>query len=142
MFFKKGLREPSLIEKLSMKIPKMLEVIFYIINGHTLAEEAALDYKEQKKELGHMDQTSSSKGHDKEYRPRPGEFEGFLDHICIFHPRESTRPETMADSRSIKRRSPKSARVTSPKLIKMSTTFSVASTRMSPRESKNSQPGR
>jgi hypothetical protein len=46
----------------------------------------------------------SSKGHDKkgksdrsvntvewphrhkEYRPRPGEFKGFLDRICIFHP--------------------------------------------------------
>jgi hypothetical protein len=23
---------------------------------------------------------------NKEYRPRPGEFEGFLDRICIFHP--------------------------------------------------------
>jgi hypothetical protein len=23
---------------------------------------------------------------NKEYRPRPGEFEGFLDFICIFHP--------------------------------------------------------
>jgi hypothetical protein len=51
-----------------------------------------------------MDQPSSSKAHDKnrkadhsvniveqprcnkEYRPRPGEFEGFLDRICIFHP--------------------------------------------------------
>jgi hypothetical protein len=51
-----------------------------------------------------MDQPSSSKAHDKnkkvdhpinivewprcnkEYRPRSGEFEGFLDRICIFHP--------------------------------------------------------
>jgi hypothetical protein len=24
--------------------------------------------------------------HNKEYRPRPGEFEDFLDRICIFHP--------------------------------------------------------
>jgi hypothetical protein len=50
-----------------------------------------------------MDQRSSSKDHNKkskahcsvnniewprcnkEYRPRPGEFEGFLDRICIFH---------------------------------------------------------
>jgi hypothetical protein len=24
--------------------------------------------------------------HNKEYRPRLGEFEGFLDWICIFHP--------------------------------------------------------
>jgi hypothetical protein len=62
-----------------------------------------LDTREQK-ESGHPDQPSSSKGHDKkrklhrfvnaverphchkEYWPRPGEFEGFLDRICIFHP--------------------------------------------------------
>jgi hypothetical protein len=55
-------------------------------------------------ELGHTDQPSSSKSqdknrkvdhsvnnveppcHNKEYQPRPGEFEGFLDRICIFHP--------------------------------------------------------
>jgi hypothetical protein len=24
--------------------------------------------------------------HNKEYWPRPGEFDGFLDQICIFHP--------------------------------------------------------
>jgi hypothetical protein len=53
-----------------------------------------------------MDQPSSSKGHDKkrkvdrsmnnverphcnkEYQPRLGEFEGFMDLTCIFHPQE------------------------------------------------------
>jgi hypothetical protein len=56
------------------------------------------------KDSGHEDQPSSSKGHDKkrkadhsinmveqprcnkEYRPRPGAFEGSLDCICIFQP--------------------------------------------------------
>jgi hypothetical protein len=64
-----------------------------------------------------MSQPGSSKGHDKkrkayhfvntvewpwrhkEYQPRSGEFEGFLDRICIFHPRESTRPSTVTDSK-------------------------------------------
>jgi hypothetical protein len=78
--------------------------MFSIPNRYALAEEATIDTKEQKKESGHPDQPSSSKGYDKkrkldhsiyavewlhhhkEYRPRPGEFEGFLDRICIFHP--------------------------------------------------------
>jgi hypothetical protein len=87
-----------------MKDPRMSEEMFYIANRYTLAEEATFDNREQKKESGHTDQLSSSKGHDKnrkpdrsinaiewshrhkEYQPRPGEFEGFLDRICIFHP--------------------------------------------------------
>jgi hypothetical protein len=79
--------------------------MFVITNKYTLAEEATLGTREQKeKESGHMEQPSSSKGHDKkrkvdhsvnvverprhnkQYRPRLGEFEGFLDHICFFHP--------------------------------------------------------
>jgi hypothetical protein len=78
--------------------------MFVITNKYTLAEEATLGTREQKEESGHMEQPSSSKGHDKkrkvdhsvnvverprhnkQYRPRLGEFEGFLDHICIFHP--------------------------------------------------------
>jgi hypothetical protein len=80
--------------------------MFTITNGYTLAEEATLNTREQKKEKdsGHADQPSSSKGHDKkrktdrsinvvewprrnkEYRRKPGEFEGLLDSICIFHP--------------------------------------------------------
>jgi hypothetical protein len=36
-----------------------------IANKFALAEEVTLDTREQKKESGHMDQHSSSKGHDK-----------------------------------------------------------------------------
>jgi hypothetical protein len=106
MFFKKGLRDLSLIHKLTMKNPRTPEEMLAIANKYTLAREVTLDTREQKneKELGHSDQPSSSKGHDKkrkagrsinnvlrlcrnkEYWPRPGEFEGFLDWICIFHP--------------------------------------------------------
>jgi hypothetical protein len=106
MFFKKGLRDLSLIHKLAMKTSRTSEAMFAIVNKYALAEEATLDIREQKKEKesGHTDQPSSYKGHDKkrktdhsinmvewpqwnkEYRPRPGEFEGFLDRICIFHP--------------------------------------------------------
>jgi hypothetical protein len=106
MFFKKGLRDPSLICKLTMKNPRTSEAMFVIANKYALAEEATLNTKEQMKEKdsGHVDQPSSSKGHDnkrkvdhsintverlqrnKEYRPRLGEFEGFLDHNYIFHP--------------------------------------------------------
>jgi hypothetical protein len=84
----------------------MSEAMFTIANKYALVEEATLDTREHKKEKesGHTDHPSSSKGHDKkrkadrsinmmewqrrnkEYWPRLGEFEGFLDRICIFHP--------------------------------------------------------
>jgi hypothetical protein len=80
--------------------------VLQIANKYTLTEEATLDTREQKKhkELVNSDQPSSSKSHDKkrkaghslnnvewsrrykEYQPLSGEFEGFLDRICIFHP--------------------------------------------------------
>jgi hypothetical protein len=50
MFFKKGLRDPSLIHKLTMKNPRISEAMFAIANKYALAEEATLDSKEQKKE--------------------------------------------------------------------------------------------
>jgi hypothetical protein len=66
MFFKKGLTDSSLIHKLSMKNPRTLEDMLAITNKYTLAEEATLDTREQKKEeLGHVFKPSSSKGHDK-----------------------------------------------------------------------------
>jgi hypothetical protein len=106
MFFKKGLRDLSLIRKLTIKNPRTSEEMFAIANKYTLVEEATLDTREQKKEKesSHLNQPSSSKGHDKKrkvdrsintvegswcnkgYRPRSGEFKGFLDCICIFHP--------------------------------------------------------
>jgi hypothetical protein len=57
MFFKKGLRDTSLILKLAMKIPRMSEEMLAIANKYALAEEATLDTKEQKKEKesGHAD---------------------------------------------------------------------------------------
>jgi hypothetical protein len=145
---------------------------FEILRCDTLAEEATLDTKEQKKESGHTDQASTSKGHDKkrkagcsinavewpwhhkEHRPRPWEFEGFLDRICIFHPRESTRPRTTTESKvsqmsfsrrpkgPIKRKSLRILRETSLRLIKRSTTSMVAPSHMSQGGSKNSQPRR
>jgi hypothetical protein len=66
MFFKKGLRDSSLIHKLTMKNPRMSEEMLAITNKYALAKET-LDTREQKKEkeLGYSDQPSSSKGHDK-----------------------------------------------------------------------------
>jgi superfamily II RNA helicase len=82
-----------------MKNPGIFEDMLAITNKYAMVEEAALDTREQKKEKesGHPDQPSSSKGHDKkrnvdrsmnnveqscrnkEYRPRPSDFEGFVD---------------------------------------------------------------
>jgi hypothetical protein len=64
MFFKKGLRDPTLIQKLTMKNPITSEVMLAITNRYALAEEVTLDTREQMKEKdsGHVDQTSSSKG--------------------------------------------------------------------------------
>jgi hypothetical protein len=43
MFLKKGLMEPSLIQKLGMKNSKASEEMFYNTNRYVLAEEATLD---------------------------------------------------------------------------------------------------
>jgi hypothetical protein len=47
-----------------MKNPRMLEHMFSIANRYALTEEVTLDTREQK-ESGHLDQPSSSKGHNK-----------------------------------------------------------------------------
>jgi hypothetical protein len=67
MFFKKGLRDPTLIRNLTMKKPRTSEAMLAITNKYALDEEPTLDTREQKKEKdsGHVDQPSSSKGHDK-----------------------------------------------------------------------------
>jgi hypothetical protein len=65
MFFRKGLRDSSLIRKLAMKNPRTSEQMLAIASKYALAEEAILDTREQKKKSGHTDQSSSSKGHDK-----------------------------------------------------------------------------
>jgi hypothetical protein len=46
MFFKKGLRDSSLIQKLTMKKPRTLEQMFSITNRYALAEEVTLDTRE------------------------------------------------------------------------------------------------
>jgi hypothetical protein len=46
MFFKKGLRDSSLIRKLTMKNPRALEQMFSIANRYALAEESTLDTRE------------------------------------------------------------------------------------------------
>jgi hypothetical protein len=119
MFFKKGLRDPSLIRKLTMKNCSMSEAMFSIANKYALPEEVTLDTREQKKEkeLGHVDQPSLSNYHDKtrkvdrsinaversrcnkKYQPKLGEFEVFMLRIYIFHPRESRIPKTVTDSK-------------------------------------------
>jgi hypothetical protein len=106
IFFKKELRDSSLIRKLAMKNPRTSAKMLAIANKHALIEEATFDTRDQKKdkELGHLDQATTSKSHDKrrkadrsvanvdwprcnkKYWPMPGEFECFLDWICIFHP--------------------------------------------------------
>jgi hypothetical protein len=66
MFFKEGLKDPSLIYNLTMKNLRTSETMFAIANKYALAEEATLDMREQKKEeWSHTDQPSSFKGHDK-----------------------------------------------------------------------------
>jgi hypothetical protein len=57
MFFKKGLRDSSLIHKLTNKNPRMSEQMLAIANKYTLTEEATLNTREQK-ESGH------AQGHD------------------------------------------------------------------------------
>jgi hypothetical protein len=83
----------------------MSEEMFAITSKYALAKEVILGTRDHKdKDLGHLDQSNTSKRHDKkrkvgrsmanverprrnkEYRPRPGEFEGFLGQIYIFHP--------------------------------------------------------
>jgi hypothetical protein len=57
MFFKKGLRDSSLIRKLTMKNPRMLEEMLAITNRYALAKEVTLETRDQKKdkELSHSD---------------------------------------------------------------------------------------
>jgi hypothetical protein len=62
LFFKKGLRDSSLIRRLIMKNLRTSEQMISITNRYALGEDATLDIREQKKESGHPDQPSSSKG--------------------------------------------------------------------------------
>jgi hypothetical protein len=46
IFFKKGLRDLSLISKLTMKNPRTSEEILVIANKYTLVEEVTLDTRD------------------------------------------------------------------------------------------------
>jgi hypothetical protein len=99
MFFKKGLKDLSLIRKLTMKNPRTSKEMLAITNKYVLAEEATIDTGDQKnKELGHSDQPSTSKSNDKKRKldrsmtnverlgcTKEYQFVGFLVRICIFH---------------------------------------------------------
>jgi hypothetical protein len=106
MFFSKGLRDSSLIHKLAMKNPMTSVEIMAIANKYALVEEVTLDTRDPKKdkESDHSDQPGTLKRNEKKrksdrssvtniewlhrkknYQPRPREFKGFLDQICIFH---------------------------------------------------------
>jgi hypothetical protein len=50
MFFKKGLRDSSLIHKLAMKIPRTSEEMLVIANKYALVEEVTLDNRDAKKD--------------------------------------------------------------------------------------------
>jgi hypothetical protein len=71
MFFKKGRRDPALICKHTMKNPRTSEAMLAIANRYALAEEVTLNTREQKKEKysGHVNQPSSSKGHNRKEKP-------------------------------------------------------------------------
>jgi hypothetical protein len=62
MFFKKGLKDSSLILKLIMTSPRMSEEMLAITNKYTLVEEVTLNPRVQKqeKQSGHAEQPSSS----------------------------------------------------------------------------------
>jgi hypothetical protein len=49
MFFKKGLRDLSLIRKLTMKNPRTSEEMLAITNKYILADEVTLDNRDSKK---------------------------------------------------------------------------------------------
>jgi hypothetical protein len=67
MFFKKGLRDSSLIRKLSMKNPRTSEEMLAIANKYALAEEATLDNRDTKKdkEPSQSDRPDPSKNNNK-----------------------------------------------------------------------------
>jgi hypothetical protein len=114
MFFKKVLRDSSLICKLIMKNSRTSKEMLAITNKYALAEKATLDNRDaMEKELSQSDWPDTSKNNDKKrksdcsvkniewphgnktkYWPWPGVFEGFLYRICIFTPRENTRLRT------------------------------------------------
>jgi hypothetical protein len=67
MFFKKGLKDSTLIHMLAIKNLSTLEEILAITNKYAMAEEATLDTKEamKDKKLSHPDWPGTSKNNGK-----------------------------------------------------------------------------
>jgi hypothetical protein len=105
MFFKKGLKDSTLICNLAMKNSKTSEDMPTIANTYAPVEEETFETRERKKDKkpSHSDQPGTSTSNDKkrkpdcsvanvewsrhnrtEYRPQLDECKGFLDGICIF----------------------------------------------------------
>jgi hypothetical protein len=128
MFFRKGLRDSSLICKLTMKNHRMSEAMFTVANKYAPVEEVTLDTIDQKKEKesGLTDRPNSSKGHDKKSQDCDG-LQGFKGEVL--------KMAKVSDQEKIL----KNPRVTSPMLIRSSTTSMVAPRHMSQGGSINSQ---
>jgi hypothetical protein len=58
MFFKKGLRDPSLIRKLAMKNSRTSEAMFDIANKYALVEEVTLNTRNRRRKRTWAMQTS------------------------------------------------------------------------------------
>jgi hypothetical protein len=71
MFFKKGLRDSSLICKLTMKNSRTFVEMLAIINKYAQAKEMTLDNRDTKKdkELSQSDWPDTSKNNDKKRKP-------------------------------------------------------------------------
>jgi hypothetical protein len=161
MFFKKGLKDSSLIQKLTMKNPRMSEEMLDITNKYALVGEATLNTREQKKE--ELVHTTIRRGKrivpstwwngrkTRSIYPGRVNLKAFWITSSFSTPRECIRPGTATDSKvlqmrcsrrpkgSIKRKSSKNPRVTSLKLIRRSTISMVILTHMSQGGSINSQ---
>jgi hypothetical protein len=117
MFFKKGLRDSSLIRKLMMKNPKTSEQMFSIVNRYALAEEATSTQESRRRSqvtqinLAHPRATIRKESQTVRLMrlnglviirsTGPGRVNSKAVWITFvfFTPKESTRPETATDSK-------------------------------------------
>jgi hypothetical protein len=119
MFFKKGLRDPSLIPKLTMKNPRTSEAMFTIANKYALVEETTLTLGNRRRKMTRATRTSLAhpramtrrgkriipsmrwNGRDTTRSTIPGWVNLKASWIAsaFSTPRESTRPETVTDSK-------------------------------------------
>jgi hypothetical protein len=94
MFFKKGLRDSSLIHELTMKKPRTSKEMLAIANKYALAEEVTLDNKDSNrdankdKEPGQSDRPSTSKSNDKKRKTERSvaNVEQLCHNKTVYHP--------------------------------------------------------